>query len=143
MVASYNNCNSNRTYYIGGENIWIFFWKMFIILLSGSYMLINASYYSYRMKITDGYLPFTINLSLRMVWQVRVEVKEQFRIWKECLLCFSLLLLWWRRWNVKIFSWMGVGVSTKGPAAGNGLDICHHWVMVQLLWRKGVRMTLT
>lgn len=110
MVASYNNCNSNRIYYIGGDNILIPFWKMFIILLSGSYMLINASYYSYNMKINNEYLPFTVNFPLRMVWQIRVEVREQFRIWKECLLCYSLLLLWWRRWNVRLFLECGRGV---------------------------------
>lgn len=79
------------------------------------------------MGIYYEHLPFTIDLSLRMVWQISIEVKEQSRLesskmFLERVTCvLNLLLLLWRRENVRIFS--GGEGSVRVPAAGKRLDI--------------------
>ena len=55
MVASNKNSNSSWIYFISGENVFILFEKC-LPYCSADYTLINGSYSSYRMKISDGYL---------------------------------------------------------------------------------------
>lgn len=51
------------------------------------------------------------------------NTKAQKCFWKDWLLCFNLLLLCWRGWNVILFS--GEEGSSKFPAAGKRLDIAN------------------